>query len=55
MIRYRGKKLQNIRILAFIFLEGQETRTNMEAVKLGLGFSTDGSGDKKVVIAIVLI
>jgi hypothetical protein len=55
MIRYRGAKLQNKGNLAFVFLGGQETRTSMEAVKLGLGFSTDGSGDEKVVVAVVLV
>ncbi len=55
MITYRGTKLQNKGILTFVFLEGQETRTNIEAVKLGLGFSTDGGGDEKVVVAVVLV
>ncbi len=47
--------LQNEGIWTLALLKGQETRTNIGAVKLGLGFSADGSGDEKVVVAVVLI
>jgi hypothetical protein len=52
---YRGTILLDEEVLTLVLLRGEGTRANIGIVKLGLGFSADGSGDKKVVVAIVLI
>jgi hypothetical protein len=52
---YRETILLIEKDLTFVLLKGKGSRTYIGIDKLGLGFSANGGGDEKIIVAIVLI